>query len=62
MSNNAEIEQLVESSINIAKGFKHEFVTTEHLLLSLLRHEPFSKCMISFGVEVDQLKIGRAHV
>lgn len=55
MQNNPEIEQLVSSAVNIAEGFKHEFVTTEHLLLAMLRYEPFAKCLISFGVELDQM-------
>ena len=55
MQNNPEIEQLVSSAVNIAEGFKHEFVTTEHLLLAMLHYEPFAKCLISFGVELDQM-------
>ena len=55
MQNNPEIEQIVHSAVEIAVGLKHEFVTTEHLLLALMRHEPFARCMISFGVELDQL-------
>ena len=55
MQHNPEIEQIVHSAVQIATELNHEFVTTEHLVLALLRHEPFGRCMISFGVELDQL-------
>jgi ATP-dependent Clp protease ATP-binding subunit ClpA len=55
MQNNPEIEQVVQSAVQIATGLNQEFVTTEHLLLALLRHEPFARCMISYGVELDMM-------
>ena len=55
MQHNPEIEQIVHSAVAIATNLRHEFVTTEHLLLALLKHEPFTRCMITFGVELDQL-------
>jgi ATP-dependent Clp protease ATP-binding subunit ClpA len=53
MQTNPEIEQIVHTAVTIAAELKHEFVTTEHLLLALLRHEPFARCVASFGVELD---------
>ena len=36
-----------------AKEYKHQYVTIEHLLLSLVTHPPFKKCLNSFKVDVD---------
>jgi ATP-dependent Clp protease ATP-binding subunit ClpA len=55
MQDNPEIKHIIESAVKIAQGFGHEYVTTEHLLLSLIRHAPFRKCLDAFGVEVDQM-------
>jgi ATP-dependent Clp protease ATP-binding subunit ClpA len=55
MQNNPEIEQLVEQSVKLAREFQQEYVLTEHLLLALLRHEPFRQCLVKFGVEIDAL-------
>ena len=55
MQNNPEIEQIIDESVAIAKGMSHEYVTTEHLLLALVRHDPFRRCLDSFGVEADLL-------
>ena len=55
MQENPEIKHIIESSVKIAQNFGHEYVTTEHLLLSLVRHAPFKKCLDAFGVEVDQM-------
>ena len=65
MNANAEIELIVEQAVKIAREKSHEYVVTEHLLLSLIRHQPFRKLLDRFGAEVTQLdqeEIGRAHV
>jgi ATP-dependent Clp protease ATP-binding subunit ClpA len=51
MTNNSEIESIVEQAIEIACGKKHEFVTTEHLLLAMIRYQPFRKLLDKFGTD-----------
>ena len=53
MQNNPEIEYLIEQAIKIAKDKKHEYIVTEHLLLGMIRHEPFKNTLTRFGVETD---------
>ena len=55
MQDNPEIKEIIESAVKIAQHLGHEYVTTEHLLLSMVRHPPFRKCLDSFGVEVEQM-------
>lgn len=55
MHNNPEIEQIIESAVSIAAARKHEYVTSEHLLLAMIRHQPFRKTLDKFGVEVELL-------
>ena len=52
MQNNPEIEQLLESAVAIAHDFKHEYVITEHVLLALIRHDPFRRVVEKFGADV----------
>ena len=54
MQNNPEIEQIVENAIRIARNKHHEYVLTEHLLASLLVHDPFRVVLVKFGCNVDQ--------
>jgi ATP-dependent Clp protease ATP-binding subunit ClpA len=56
MQNNPEIEHIVEQAVKIARDKHHEYVITEHLLLSLIRHVPFRKILDRFGVEVPQME------
>jgi ATP-dependent Clp protease ATP-binding subunit ClpA len=56
MQNNPEIEAIVEDAVRIARENQHEYVLTEHLLLSLVRHAPFRKVLEKFGVAVDVLE------
>ena len=55
MQNNPEIEQIIQNAVRIARDKHHEYVVTEHLLLSLLEHAPFRQCLINFGADVDLL-------
>ena len=53
MNNSPEIENIIEQAIEFAKEKKHQYCTIEHLLLSLIKHTPFKKCLISFGIDYD---------
>ena len=53
MNSSPEIENIVARSIELAKERQHEYVTVEHLLLSLVTHAPFKKCLSSFNIEID---------
>jgi ATP-dependent Clp protease ATP-binding subunit ClpA len=55
MQNNPEIEQIVDSAVKLAKDLHHEYVMTEHVLLALIRHEPFLRVLQKFGTDVVRL-------
>lgn len=55
MHSSPEIENIVSNAIQIAKAHTHEYVLLEHLLLALVTHSPFKRCLIDFGVEVDDM-------
>ena len=52
MQNNPEIELIVDQAVKIARDKSQEYVTTEHVLLSMIRYAPFRKTLNRFGVEV----------
>jgi ATP-dependent Clp protease ATP-binding subunit ClpA len=53
LQSSPEIENIIERSIDAAKERQHQYVTVEHLLLSLVTHPPFKKCLNSFHVDTD---------
>lgn len=53
MTNSPETEAIIESAIAFAKERKHQYCTIEHLLLALVSHTPFKKCLVGFGVDTD---------
>jgi ATP-dependent Clp protease ATP-binding subunit ClpA len=55
MTNSPEIENIIEQAIVCAKERKHQYCTVEHLLLALVTHTPFKKCLDSFGADTDML-------
>ena len=56
MQDNPEIEAIIDGSIKIAQTWKHEYVMTEHLLLSLIRHVPFRNTLTKYGCDVAMLE------
>ena len=55
MTHSPEIENIIEQSIEYAKQRKHGYVTVEHLLLALINHPSFTKCMVGFGVDFESM-------
>jgi len=55
VNNSPEIEAIIEQAIEFAKERKHQYCTIEHLLLSLITHTPFKKCLNSFGSDTDTM-------
>jgi ATP-dependent Clp protease ATP-binding subunit ClpA len=52
MQNNPEIEQIVDEAVKIARTKQHEYVLTEHVLLSMIRHIAFRKVLEKYGTDV----------
>ena len=55
MNHSVEIESIIEQAIAYAKVRNHQYCTVEHLLLALIKHTPFKKCLDSFGADVENL-------
>ena len=55
MNHSPEIDSIIEQSIHQAKERKHQYVTVEHLLLGLINHTSFKKCLQSFGADVETM-------
>ena len=55
MNNSPEIESIIEQASEYAKERKHQYCTIEHLLLALVSHAPFKKCLEGFGADTENL-------
>jgi ATP-dependent Clp protease ATP-binding subunit ClpA len=55
MTNNPEVQQVIEHAAGIAVERKHAYVTLEHVLLSLVTYEPFRKSLDEFGVNTEMM-------
>ncbi len=53
---NKELEQNLNSVYNIARQQRHEFITVEHLLISLLENSSAVEVLDACGVEMNLLK------
>lgn len=55
MQHSPEIQTIIEQAIKEAIIRKQKYVTVEHLLLALIEYKQFNKCLVSFGVETDDM-------
>ena len=55
MNQNPEIEQIISVASAIAKDYKHEYVTLEHLLVALVEFNSFNTLLTEYGIEVEEL-------
>jgi ATP-dependent Clp protease ATP-binding subunit ClpA len=55
MTENPEVSHIIDQAIKEAAERKHEYVTLEHLLLSLVTYEPFHGQLVEFGIDTDGL-------
>ena len=55
MQNNSEIEKIIDNAGKLAKKYKHQYVTIEHLALALVRYESFNKILTEYGVDAKAI-------
>ena len=53
--NSPEIEAIIEQAVSYAKERSHEYCTIEHLLLALMHHVPFKRCVDNYGADTETL-------
>ena len=45
MQNNPEIESILEQASKLAVSKNHEYITLEHVMLALVKHKRFWRCL-----------------
>jgi ATP-dependent Clp protease ATP-binding subunit ClpA len=53
---NPEIELVINQATELAKKSNHEYVTLEHLFLSLIRFQPFRDLLTKYGADVQGIE------
>ena len=54
---NKDLEAIFEKAVGIASRNKHEYLTLEHFLYSLILDKKFNEVLVNYGADVDILKI-----
>jgi ATP-dependent Clp protease ATP-binding subunit ClpA len=55
MRSNPEIEKIISNACLLAREYKHQYVTLEHLLIALVEFPSFNTILLDFGVDVESL-------
>ena len=56
MQNNPEIESILEQASKLAVSKNHEYITLEHVMLALVKHKRFWRCLEQFGTSPEALQ------
>ena len=56
MQNNPEIENILEQASKLAVSKNHEYVTLEHVMLALVQHKRFWRCLEQFGTSPEAIQ------
>ena len=55
LQTNPEIDHVVAEATELAVNLSHEYVTLEHVFLSMIRYEPFKELLVEYGADVEGL-------
>lgn len=55
MITSPDVERIIERAVELARERRHEYVTVEHTLLSMITYEPFRIQLEKFGVDIDHM-------
>ncbi len=55
MRSNPEIEKIISNACLLAKEYRHQYVTLEHLLIALVEFQSFNQLLVDFGVSAEDL-------
>jgi ATP-dependent Clp protease ATP-binding subunit ClpA len=53
---NKDLENIFENAVEVAAQLKHEYITLEHFLFSMLSNDGFSQILTDFGTNVVSLR------
>ena len=56
MSVNKKVEKMIERAVGVARDNNHEYVTLEHILLSLLHEKEISELILSIGCQPAKIR------
>lgn len=55
LQTNPEIDLIVSEATQLARNYNHEYVTLEHMFLSIIRYDPFKEFLCNFGYDIEGL-------
>ena len=55
MNSNPDIEEIIASATELARDYRHEYVTLEHLLIALVEFRSFKKLLSEYGIDTAPL-------
>ena len=55
MQPNPEIESIIQLASDLATERRHEYVTLEHLLLAMAKHDSFKTILHDFGADYEAM-------
>src|SRR6056300_616069 len=55
MKTSKEVDKVLKIATDIASKYGHSYISTEHMLLAILKNNQFSKLLLKFGVQLEEM-------
>ena len=57
MKTGKEVDKVLEVATNIASKYGHSYISTEHMLLAILKNNQIAKLLLKFGVQLEEMSL-----
>jgi len=57
MKTSKEVDKVLKIATDIASKYGHSYISTEHMLLAILKNNQFSKLLLKFGVQLEEMSL-----
>src|SRR6056300_1436022 len=57
MKTSKEVDKVLNIATDIASKYGHSYISTEHMLLAILKNNQFSKLLLKFGVQLEEMSL-----
>tara|TARA_B100000989_G_scaffold141357_1_gene105168 strand:- start:6964 stop:9237 length:2274 start_codon:yes stop_codon:yes gene_type:complete len=55
MKTGKEVDKCLDTATKIASKYGHSYISTEHMLLAILKHNSFATLLLKFGVQLEEM-------
>ena len=61
LESNPDIDDIISNAMELAKSYRHDYVTLEHLSVALINNKAFQEILTALAIDIDELRKDLLH-